>query len=223
MKKSIITRYYDNKSVEYGMSGLRQRHLLSIIGLLKNKTVLDVGCSTGYFGKILKAANNYVVGIDISKSAIKIAKKNLDEAYCVNIENELLPTKRKFDLIILSEVIEHLFDPESTLKKVIRHLKKNGLIIITTPNISFLPNRISILFGKFEYQEQGMFDVGHIHFFNYYTLLNLLKKCDLKLTRENHIAFPLTLNFLVKYIPNISAYQFIIAAKKSSSWPKIKP
>ena len=211
-----ITAYYHRKSAHYGMSGLRRRHILELIGPVKHLKVLDVGCATGYLGAKLKSMDNYVIGIDISAPAIKQAKKVLDQAYCFNLETTTIPGKQKFDLIIISEVIEHLFQPHQVIKKLVTRLKPHGRIIITTPNISYWINRLTFLLGKFAYTNQGMFDDSHIHFFNYPSLQTLLKNNNLSMVQENHVTFPYTFKSFLKYFPNLFAYQLIISAGKWS-------
>ena len=52
-----------------------------------------------------------------------------------------------FDLVLLSEVIEHLVNPDNALKEAHRVLKSNGILIVTTPNLSSWMNRVYLLFG----------------------------------------------------------------------------
>lgn len=214
-----LATYYRHKSPTYGMSGLRRRHLLEIIGRVHKLHILDVGCATGYFGSILKHQDNQVTGIDISSSAITIAKKVLDQAFCINLETKKIPGRERFDLIICSEVIEHLFDPQAVIKKLLTRLKPKGRLIITTPNISFWRNRLTFLLGHFAYTNQGMFDESHIHFFNYPTLKQLLKDCGLILDEENHLTMPYTLKNMLKIRPNLFAYQLIISAQQAAPSP----
>ena len=69
-----------------------------------------------------------------------------------------------FDVIIFSHVLEHLTDPWSVLKKSTELLKKNGVIIIALPNINNAKDRFKILFGNFEYTEEGVMDKTHLRF-----------------------------------------------------------
>lgn len=209
-----IRSYYNQKALGYGMSGLRQKHLLELIGPMKGKKILDVGCASGYFGKLLRQRGNTVYGIDISQKAVKQARKVLDKAYCVDLENDPLPFLNTFDVIVIAEVLEHLFQPQAVVEKLVKRLKPQGKLIITTPNISYWVNRLNFFFGKFEYTNQGMFDEGHIHFFNDPSLKMLIKNVRLRISKENHVIIPITLRFVCKYFPNVFAYQLIIAAQR---------
>src|SRR5688500_18786373 len=162
-----IRDYYQDKALNYGISGLRLIKILKLFEKTSDKKVLDVGCATGYLGKKIKELGNQVIGIDISQKAVTKAKKVLNDAVVVDLNNQKLPFKdQDFDYIIASEVIEHLFDGGSFLHEIHRVLKSNGTLIITTPNISFWQHRYNLLLGKFEYQKEGPFDESHIHFFN---------------------------------------------------------
>ena len=104
------------------------------------RNLLDVGCGTGTFEEILSLSQNKcnfdVSGTDISKKSIEIAKsKRLLNSIFLCGDAENLPFKNKsFDCIVLIEVIEHIPNKESVFKELKRVLKRNGKIIITTPN-----------------------------------------------------------------------------------------
>lgn len=77
---------------------------------------------------------------DIKKSYIKIC----------NIEQDKFPLKDNFfDLVLCTEVLEHLpHSPASALKEMYRVARPGGLLLVTTPNIAHLINRIKLLLGK---------------------------------------------------------------------------
>jgi len=100
----------------------------------KSKKVLDVGCGTGLFAYLAAKKGAYVMGIDYSKQAIEIAKKNHQSK---NLKYENLDVKNiygNYDVIVSLGTLEHMDDPISTLKSLKNHLKPNGKIIITSPN-----------------------------------------------------------------------------------------
>lgn len=149
----------------------------------ENKNILDIGCNTGELGEYLKNNKQATVsGIDISDTAIQRAKQVLDQAACLNIENQDLPFKEKsFDVIICADVLEHLFDPLATLKKLKKYLKDDGFILISVPNIANVYVRLNLLLGRFNYQESGILDSTHVHFFTLYSIKQTLTKSGFKL------------------------------------------
>lgn len=209
--------HYQSKSIGYGISRTRLRKILELVGSLHGKRVLDVGCATGYLGSRIKDMGNYVVGVEISEPAAREARSILNEVYVFDIENEW-PDKllmQRFDLAILAETLEHVFSPAEVLEKTRNILKDGGEIIITTPNFMTWTNRLKFLFGQFRYKDQGMFDFGHIRFFTYNYLKEVLVKSGFELARENHILFPGKLSKIIKVRPSFFANQFIIKAKKT--------
>lgn len=215
IKYKFINQYYRTKALEYGIRHERLTRMLELINKFENQRILDVGCATGDFGQLLRRRGHYVIGIDISQLAINRAKKVLHAAYVVDIERQQLPKLKKFDLIILGDIIEHLFQPELTLKKVIKLLNPKGFILITTPNFLYWGNRISIFLGRFKYSQKGMFDESHIRFYSYQSLLELINNSGLNVTNQNHLSAGLYSQCLVKLFPSMFAYHFIVLAQKN--------
>lgn len=211
--------YYSDKSLDYGISKRRKEAIIALLEDIKNTTVLDVGCSTGYLGKEFIDRGAKVYGIDISKKALNEARKVLTKVNIIDLNKQKLPFSRgQFDLIVASEVIEHLQNPLLALKELNRVLKNNGGLIITTPNFLYWGNRIKFLKGKFAYEKIGMFDEGHVHFYTYDSLKNDLKKSNFKIIEENHL-YPGSsfFNVFKKYFPELFAYQFVIKCAQLQS------
>lgn len=133
--------------------------------------VLDIGCSTGTLGAVLKNEKNAtVVGLDITKSDVEVASKVLDEAYVFDIENGDMQKEkfasRKYDVIIFADVLEHMKDPVAVLTKVKTILKPGGRIVFSIPNMAHMFVRLQLLGGKFTYTETGLLDYTHLHFYD---------------------------------------------------------
>ncbi|MFH1744861.1 MAG: class I SAM-dependent methyltransferase [bacterium] len=208
--------YYQNKK-GYKINKFRRNAILKLLG--KRNLVLDVGCGEGFLGEEIKKKTSAVVyGIDVAESVVDLAKNKLDEVFCSDIEKNIdswpenIKTK-KFDIIIVSEVLEHLFYPEKLLDDLRKVLKKDGEIIITVPNILFWKNRIKILFGIFDYKESGLMDRGHIHFFTWQSLKKMLGQGNFTIVEiKNHVPTRYT-KFFGCCFPGMFAYQFIIKVK----------
>ncbi|OHB17889.1 MAG: hypothetical protein A2734_00910 [Parcubacteria group bacterium RIFCSPHIGHO2_01_FULL_40_30] len=212
MRKS----HYENKSLNYGVSHTRLKRVLSLLDSQPNQRVLEIGCAAGRLGREFKKLGHYVAGIEISESAAQEAKKNLDEVYIFDIEDNWPAeiSREKFDLIVLPEVLEHVFDPVYVLKKSSAILKPDGEIIITTPNFLAWTNRIRFLFGFFKYEKEGMFDFGHIRWFTYPYLKEVLAESGFTIIVEKHIIFPGKLTRILKFWPGFFARQFVLKAVK---------
>src|SRR3989344_9438654 len=101
----------------------------------KNLTILDIGCGAGFFLDEAKRFGFRPFGIEPSEELVRYAKKNLK----LNVIKGEFPTKKlqkkKFDVIILSQVIEHLTNPKIFLENIYQYLKDDGIFYLATPNI----------------------------------------------------------------------------------------
>lgn len=198
-----------------------------------DKKVLDVGCSVGKLGKYLKKYKNAeVYGIDISNKAIQKAKKILDGAYAINIEEEKLAFKKNsFDTIICADILEHLYDPLATVQKLKKVLKDDGVFIISIPNIANIKIRWDLLRGRFDYANSGIMDNTHIRFFTKKSVEQLIADAGLTIKDMDYtVGFSFFLfkdgfikdnKFLqrIRYrlntlIPTLTCTQFIIVASR---------
>lgn len=103
----------------------------------KGKTVLDLGCGTGYGSAIIAKVAKDVLGIDISREAIRYARKKY-QAHNLNFEimdiSDYLGQNKKYECIICLEVIEHISQPQKTLSDISFLLSEQGILILSTPN-----------------------------------------------------------------------------------------
>lgn len=95
-----------------------------------------------------KLVKDYV-GLDISETAVKEAKKQGLNAIVHDLQKPLPFDKNSFDLVICMDTLEHLFDPEFTMKEIFRVIKPKGTVIISIPNVAWIPQRIRMLIGIF--------------------------------------------------------------------------
>lgn len=218
MSTSVTKSYYDTKK-GYGISKRRLTHITSMIGDLNGKSVLDIGCGNGFLGNHLKSLGaDTVDGCDLSRDAVSEAVEVLDMAVECDIETDDLSkilNGRKYDVIIATEFIEHLFKPGEFLEKVKSVLNPDGVLILTTPNFLMWTNRIRMFFGQFEYTKTGFLDEGHIHFFTYRSLGKMLQEHGYEIKDENNIYHPKIPVFIAKYIPNLSVFQMVFKCTQS--------
>jgi methionine biosynthesis protein MetW len=124
-----------------------------IAGLLEynnQATLLDVGCGDGKL--TLNAANaigtTKIYGIDIIDETIERAKASGIDIRRADLNHKFPFENESFDVVLASEIIEHLSNTDSFLREIYRILRAGGYTIISTPNLSSWPNIIFLLFGK---------------------------------------------------------------------------
>lgn len=126
---------------------LRMKFLRSLMDA-KDLNIMDVGCGGGIASESLARIGANVIGIDASYQAIECAKSHAKEQglkieyYNTPIEN--FKTNNQFDIIFANDIIEHVSSVSSFLENLEKHLKKNGVLIISTIN----KNPLSFLFAK---------------------------------------------------------------------------
>lgn len=188
-----------------------------IFGKIFNRAkVLDLGCWTGRFGEKLKKEKNcYVVGVDIDKQAVKIARKRLNKVILLDLDNPeklLKQTNEKFDVIVMADVLEHLKKPSDVLLVNKKLLKDNGYLIASIPNIAYIGIRLKFLFGKFEYQKTGILDETHLRFFTLKTSEELFKSAGYLIKEFEYTGR--------RFLPSLNAFQFVYVCQKPPSKTK---
>lgn len=128
-------------SIERRMSG-RHKACLSMDNF-KDKKILDIGCSYGWFEKFVSKDAKEIVSIDLNEKDLETAKLEVDEKNVKFEKGSALDLnkfeKDYFDIVVMFDVIEHI--PKGTEKKAIdeikKVLKKNGKLLISTPANNF--------------------------------------------------------------------------------------
>lgn len=168
--------------------------------------VLDIGCNTGFLGKELAKKKVTSDGIDINTSALKIAKKYYRHVYLRDLyKSQLNIPKKKYDCIVLADVLEHVPRPDLLLKDVVHYLSKKGTILISLPNTGRFEIRLKLLLGKFEYTTGGILSQDHLRFFTKESGMKMINKCGLKVQD----IIPTGLGHMVKLFDTITAFQFV--------------
>jgi ubiquinone/menaquinone biosynthesis C-methylase UbiE len=108
---------------------------LKLLGNVRGKKVLDLGCGTGIYAKIIRKKDAIVKGIDISKESIRIAKEWNPKIEFIVGNTEKLPYKdNEFDIVIAPLVLEYLPIWNTAFREINRVLKHGGLFVFSTHN-----------------------------------------------------------------------------------------
>jgi 2-polyprenyl-3-methyl-5-hydroxy-6-metoxy-1,4-benzoquinol methylase len=182
--------------------------------------VLDVGCATGLLGKRLREEKGcFVVGIELDEKMAQEARRHLNQVIIADLDEPFVLNSSTFDVIVFSDILEHLKNPAGLLKKLEHNLSDDGFYLISVPNIAFIKVRFDLLLGKFDYNSRGgIMDETHLHFYTRKTLLDLLKNVDFEaiFLRGYNLVKPrfFFLKILGHLFPTVFTIQFLVKAKK---------
>ncbi len=221
----------------------KMKRILGTMNLKKAK-ILDVGGGTGYFADQLQQMfpKAEMHSTDISTEAIKEGKKLYKTIiFKVSDAEKTMPYKDGyFDLVISGEHIAHLKDTDTYISEISRVLKKNGTLMLTTPNLVSWLNRGLMLFGKapffsepllntgvsvlklfgHEFPPQHMLPSGHLRLFTIDMVAKALQVYGLKMTHTYGISalsnrFIKPIDLLFSHIPSLAS-GIITISKKST-------
>ena len=183
----------------------------------KNIDLLDIGCGGGLLSEPMCRLGANVVGIDASKKNIEIAKfhakKNRLKINYKTTSPEKLKTKKKFDVILNMEIIEHVEDVDFFIKESSKLLKKNGLMFIATLNKTLKSYVFAIIGAEYILKWLPIGTHDWEKFIKPDDLVNISKKNNLVLKKLDGMEFNLlrnswkvsndvSVNYIVKLIKN---------------------
>ena len=146
--------------------------------------ILEIGCADGnnliYLKNKYNLNNKNVIGVDNCK-ILSNKRNNEFEFIHQSAENFLENHNNKYDLIVMSDVIEHIYNPWKTLQNIKNILNKKGIVLLSIPNLQNIKYINAIISGNFFYEKTGLFDETHIRFFTMNTIIKYLKNLNFKI------------------------------------------
>ncbi|MGN6532301.1 MAG: class I SAM-dependent methyltransferase [Ginsengibacter sp.] len=137
-KEDSLDYLADEEATYFGIKGVLEEN--------NNKTakLLEVGSGLGYLTYAINQKGYDIIGLDISSDAVKQAERQFGNYYvCQDVYQYAIHNSGKFDMVILTEVLEHVPDPKGFCDALISLLKVGGKLVITTPNKSvFSPDEL---------------------------------------------------------------------------------
>ena len=197
--------------------------LLAAVGT--GRRVLDVGCSSGYLAAPLAERGNTIVGIELDPDAARGAEAYCERVLVGDVETMGLPLEpATFDVVLCGDVVEHLRDPVAVLARLRPLLKREGRLVLSTPNVANWAIRLSLLAGRWRYTDRGILDRTHTHLFTRSTLREALEQAGYRVERiDFSVPVPGSSDLLdgLAYAvgrlrPSLLAYQFVAVAQTGS-------
>jgi len=163
--------------------------LLAWIGERAPTRVLDVGCSDGRFGEQVREQGHQVFGVDLVKH--DGVGDRLDGFLEVDLNAGLpVETGDNYGLIVAGDVVEHIIDPTRLLNDMADHLSADGTILASIPNFAHWYPRGRVAIGRFDYDQRGLLDRGHVRFFTRRSFEKLVRSCGLHIVRRDIVGTP---------------------------------
>jgi 2-polyprenyl-3-methyl-5-hydroxy-6-metoxy-1,4-benzoquinol methylase len=152
--------------------------IISLCKVYRATKVLDLGCGNGALVKSIASAGFNVIGCDPSESGIYHATEAIPEAkfYRLGVyDDPNLLEEGDFDVVVSTEVVEHLFYPRFLPRFAAKKLKSGGRIILSTPYHGYVKNLALSLTNRWDTHHTALWDGGHIKFWSRSTLASLIE------------------------------------------------
>lgn len=154
--------------------------------------VLEIGCSSGYVGATLVAKGHRVTGVEMDPEAAQAARDALQEVFTGDADGFFRAhPDRRFDAILLGDVLEHMADPTATLRRCAASLNEGGAVAISLPCVTHGSIRAMLLEGRWDYADYGLLDRTHLRFFSYRGMLELVSSAGLRIERLHAVVMPI--------------------------------
>lgn len=180
--------------------------LLSFFPTGKETKILEIGVGSGEISNMLAGLGFDIYAMDNSKECLE--KLSIVTHSClVDVNSAPYPfSSNFFDAVIIYEVIEHLWNPIGALKEINRILKPKGKILISTPNVAWLPYRLKYLFGSCP---DDFHSTNHLQFWNWYHFEKAIKEGGFEIDEILvDVAVPILIPDNAKVIPFIKFIGF---------------
>ena len=166
--------------------------LLSWLSLRPPGRVLDVGCSDGRFGALARQHGHSVTGVDVLKH--EGVADRLDAFVEADLDTGLpVEVGSDYDIVIAADVIEHTVEPTDVLRALADRLHPDGSLFISVPNFAHWYPRARVGLGRFDYDNRGILDRGHLRFFTRRSLERVIADAGLRVVGRDVVGSPIEL------------------------------
>lgn len=195
--------------------------------------ILDLGCSGGLLSARVRQLGHHVTGVDMLE--LPEVHDRVDRFIQADLDQGLPPAVRDagpFDLILAADVLEHVREPERLLAELAPLLPPRGILIASVPNFGHWYARARTVLGRFDYDQRGILDQGHVRFFTRRGILRRLRQAGFDVTRTKASGLPLEAvgagrqggfrlvagldRAAVALRPTLFGYQFVFRCEASS-------
>ena len=159
----------------------------------RGESLLDLACGDGLITTMFAAHFRRIVGVDASSVHVEEARRRLPEAQFHESLIEDFETDERFDSVFLLDILEHVIDPVSVLRKAASFLTADGVVIAHVPNVRAINRRLAVLMGTLlSCDELSPFDldvVGHRRAYSRESLINDVQSAGLSVVASGGIFY----------------------------------
>lgn len=211
--------------------------ILSWLSGRSPRRVLDLGTSSGLLAEMLQEMGHEVTGVDAL--AFPEAPKRMHRFVHADLDQGIPEEAgRGFDVVIAGDVLEHARRPDLILAQVREVLATGGLALVSIPSFSHWYPRLRVAAGRFDYENQGILDRGHVRFFTRRSFERVVHQAGLRVSRVESIGIPVERftsstsaavtwlsrldRMLATLYPSLFAYQYLFELELESE-PETEP
>lgn len=227
---------YPYKSGRYGSHAAVQR----LLGPGAGRTALDIGCGGGFVAAALGDLGWTVDGVESDPVLAAQARSHCREVFEIDANDILDHVHGEYDVLILGDVLEHVVDPAALLRQSRTLLRQGGFIAVSVPNVAHAFVRLSLMAGRFDYQDRGILDRTHLRFFTRRTFRAMVRQCGFTIQTETATPAPIEevwsgaatggrAEFLqplgagmARVFPTLFGYQFVVSLVPNQSAQRIR-
>lgn len=179
------------KAIEYGLA----KRAKFVTKHRRNGRLLDIGCASGTFLSVMRSQGKWeLYGVEPNARVASVATQNTGAVVFVGTLTDARFSEQYFDVVTMWDVLEHVYNPQTTLDEIFQILKPGGVLIIRVPNGASLQAKI---FGKFW---AGLDAPRHLYVFSFQSLSTMLSKSgfevvDKSFNSASYLIFVLSLRF----------------------------
>jgi SAM-dependent methyltransferase len=202
---------------------------LEVLREASPRRLLDIGCGGGSVARVCREMGIEVTGVD-RREPQPDAVDHFEKA---DLAQPLPLDAFEYDVVLLLDVLEELQDPERLLldmrnrSRALRPGSDAPLVVVATPNVAFITNRLALLFGRFNYTDRGILDIEHKRLFNRVSLRRTLRDCGYQIEKILPVPVPweaviggrlghwlqMGSRLLARIWPSAFAFQFLVTCR----------
>lgn len=189
----------------------RRLAMREFISGIRGEKILDIGSGKGIFNQVFrKVGFKKIIALDINEELLKM--NDADEKLILNLESKLPFSNNYFDACFAAEIVEHLREREQLLNEIYRVLKRNGYLVLTTPNKDSLIAKFDKIIGRFVVNGWwNGHDYEHKHVYGFNEIKRIIEKTGFKIIKVE--TFYLFYGFPVKTKTSLGMCTWILAQK----------